>query len=67
MTVAMTMVLAITKHNGARLAELAFLLILGSGLWMALPGFRTRTHIAGIGLAVAGALLIVATHWGHYG
>jgi hypothetical protein len=60
-------------HTGIRLAEIGFLLILFAGVWLAAAntpqlGFaRGRTVVAGIALAVAGVLLIVATHWGHFG
>ena len=36
----------------------------------AIPQFkleRARTIVAGIALAISGLLLIIATHWGHYG
>ena len=65
--------LAFAAHTGARLAEIAFLLILIAGLWLAaaqMPVFgwaKSRTAVAGLALAVAGALLIIATHWGHFG
>jgi hypothetical protein len=64
---------AMTQHTGLRLAEIGFLLILFAGIWMAaaqLPVFKfgaARMIVAGLALAVAGALLIVATHWGHFG
>jgi hypothetical protein len=64
---------AITPHTGARLAEIGFLLILFAGAWLAaaqMPQLRFaagRTIVAGIALAAAGVLLIVATHWGHFG
>jgi hypothetical protein len=67
----MTTLLAMTPHQGARLAELGFLLILVAGVWLAfaqLPLLRaTRSTIVGLALAAAGILLIVATHWGHFG
>jgi uncharacterized membrane protein YuzA (DUF378 family) len=64
--------LAITAHNGIRLAEVGFLLIGIAGVWMflaqVLPGFHTfRNAVAGLCLGAAGALLIIATHWGHFG
>ncbi|HEX3807448.1 MAG TPA: hypothetical protein VHV52_11785 [Gaiellaceae bacterium] len=65
--------IAFSAHTGNRLAEVAFLLILIAGIWLAaaqLPVFKfaaARTIVAGLALAVAGALLIVATHWGHFG
>ncbi len=67
------LVFAITPHTGIRLAEIGFLLILFAGIWLAaaqVPQLRlgtARTIVAGIALAVAGALLIIATHWGHFG
>ena len=65
--------LSISRHSGARLAEIGFLLIAIAGLWLAAAqllaarwsGFRTT--VAGLLLAVGGVLLIVATHWGHFG
>jgi hypothetical protein len=64
--------LALAHHTGVRLAEVGFLLILIAGVWLAaaqVPNFKFakgRTIVAGIALAVAGALLIIATHWGHF-
>ena len=55
------------------LAEVAFLLILIAGVWLAAAGtlappkHLNRTTVAGVLLAIAGLLLIVATHWGHFG
>jgi uncharacterized membrane protein YjjP (DUF1212 family) len=66
-------VLALTQHTGRRLAEIGFLLILFAGIWLAaaqIPQFKfttTRMIVAGIALAVAGILLIIAVHWGHFG
>ena len=65
--------LALTHHTGRRLAEIGFLLILFAGVWLAaaqIPKLRlatTRMIVAGIALALAGVLLIIATHWGHFG
>ena len=65
--------LALAQHTGARLAETGFLLILFAGIWLAaaqIPAFKfgtARTIVAGVALAVAGLLLIIATHWGHFG
>jgi hypothetical protein len=62
-----------SHHTGRRLAEIAFLLILFAGVWLAaaeMPqlGFaRGRAALGGVALAVAGVLLIVATHWGRFG
>ncbi len=58
-------------HTGVIIAEVGFLLI--AGIWLAaaqVPAFRfgaARTIVAGIALALAGLLLIIATHWGHFG
>jgi hypothetical protein len=63
---------ALAHHTGVRLAEVGFLLILFAGIWLAaaqIPAFKfgtARTIVAGIALAVAGLLLIIATHWGHF-
>ena len=54
----------------------AFALVVGpliAGVWLAaaqvpkLGLAKARTIVAGIALAAAGVLLIVATHWGHFG
>lgn len=64
---------ALAHHTGRRLAEIGFLLILFAGIWLAaaqIPQFKmatARTIVAGIALAAAGILLIIATHWGHFG
>lgn len=66
-------VLTLAHHTGLRLAEIGFLLILFAGVWLAaaqIPAFKfasARTIVAGIALALAGLLLIIATHWGHFG
>jgi hypothetical protein len=63
----------LTAHTGARLAEVGFLLILFAGVWLVaaeIPQFelkRARTIVAGVALGVSGLLLIIATHWGHFG
>ena len=62
-----------SHQTGILLAEVGFLLILFAGIWLVaaqIPAFRIpteRTIVAGAALAVAGVLLIVATHWGHFG
>ena len=66
-------VVALTHHTGRRLAEIGFLLILFAGIWLAaaqIPAFKlstARTVVAGVALAVAGVLLIIAVHSGHFG
>lgn len=65
--------LGMTAHTGKRIAEVGFLLLLISGVWYAaaeIPALRfagERRIIAGIALALAGLLLIIASHWGKFG
>ena len=69
----MTLVLGFARHTGVRLAEVGFLLVLIAGVWLAvarLPQFRlgaARTIVSGLLLAAGGLLLVIATHWGHFG
>ncbi len=69
----MNLALGLAHHTGVRLAEVGFLLMLLAGVWLVaahLPQLRlgrARTIVAGAALAVAGLLLIIATHWGHFG
>jgi hypothetical protein len=62
-----------TDQTGKLLAQVGFLLIVFSGVWLVaseIPFFRiptTRMIVAGIALALGGALLIVATRWGNFG
>jgi hypothetical protein len=64
-------ILAITKQNGIRLGELGFLLGAVAGGLIALgaimPLGRAWTFLAGASLAGGSVLLIIATHWGHFG
>jgi hypothetical protein len=66
-------VLVITHQTGVKLAEVGFLLILIAGIWLvaaqipALKMHTARTVVAGIALTGAGVLLLIATHWGHFG
>ena len=66
------LVITIARHTGIRLAELGFLLAAIAGAMLLLGaivpfGRRAGTGIAGLALAAGGVLLIVATHWGHFG
>ena len=69
----LVLVLALSHQTGVTLAEVGFLLILISGVWLlaaqvlASKWQTMRTIVAGIALTWAGVLLIVATHWGHFG
>ena len=63
--------LAITVHNGLRIAELGFALAAVAGALFALgavtPGSSRGSQVlGGVVLAVGGVLLIVAVHWGHF-
>ena len=68
-----TNLVAITAHGGIRLAEVGFLLLGFAGVWLVaaqVPQLRlgaARTVVAGAALAIGALLLIVATHWGHFG
>jgi len=64
--------LALTHHNGIRLAELGFALAAVAGGILAFAalapgGRRAGNLLAGLALAVGSVLLIVAVHWGHVG
>jgi len=68
------MIAAITRHTGIRLAEVGFLLILIAGVWLVFAEIldpakwgKFRTIVSGVLLAIAGLLLIIATHCGHFG
>ena len=62
-----------SEQTGKLLAQVGFLLILFAGVWLVaaeVPAFRmeaTRIIVAGTALALGGALLLVATRWGHFG
>jgi hypothetical protein len=64
---------AIASHTGIRLAEVGFLLIVIAGVWLVAAELlgegwqKVRTFVAGVALAAAGVLLIIATHSGHFG
>jgi hypothetical protein len=69
----MPLLLTISHHTSVRIAEVAFLLILIAGIWMVAaellpPRLHTfRTIVAGLAFAAAGILLLIVTHWGHFG
>jgi hypothetical protein len=63
---------AFSHSSAVTVAEVAFLLFLISGVWIAVAWLtqgnkwqRFRMIVAGVLIAGAGVLLIVATHWGH--
>ena len=69
----MSLLVGLTDHTGIRLAEVGFLLMAFAGFWFAVAGIaslrlgNTRSVVAGIALAIGAVLLIIATHWGHFG
>jgi hypothetical protein len=69
----MNLILVLARQTGVRLAEVGFLLVLFAGVWLVaaqIPLFKFakgRTIVAGMALAIGGALLIIATHWGRFG
>jgi hypothetical protein len=63
---------AFSHSSAVTVAEVAFLLFLISGVWIAAAWLtqgnkwqRFRMIVAGVLISGAGVLLIVATHWGH--
>ncbi len=69
--VSVQFVLAFSHNTSVTVAEVAFLLLLIAGIWIAFAWLaqgkweRFRMVVAGILMGVAGLLLIIATHWGH--
>jgi hypothetical protein len=69
----MGFVLALSHQAGRHLAEVGFLAFVIAGVWLVaaqIPQFKlpvARTIVAGVAMAVGGALLIVAVRWGHFG
>ena len=69
----MNLLFNFTHHTGVRIAEVGFLFMAVAGIWFAAaqtPNFRFlggRMIVASIALAIGALLLIVATHWGHFG
>jgi hypothetical protein len=65
-------VLAITQRNGIRIAEVGFALVAVAGGLLVLGGLapsgrRVGALLGGLALAAGGVVLIIATHWGHFG
>jgi hypothetical protein len=69
----MSLTVGLARHTGVRLAEVGFLLLVFAGIWLAAAQIRlfrfatARTIVAALAIAVSGVLLIIATHWGHFG
>jgi hypothetical protein len=69
----MNVVVGFAHQTGVKLAEVGFLLVLIAGIWLVaaqIPLFKwgkARTIVACAALAIGGLLLIIATHWGHFG
>ena len=67
------LLLTLSAKAGDRLAEVGFLLLIIAGIWLvaaeipALKLSKVRRIVAGAALAASGVLLIIATHWGHFG
>jgi hypothetical protein len=72
----MTPLLGFSHDTSVTVAEVAFLLFLIAGIWIGFAwlleeqpdrrfsGRRFRMILAGVLIAVAGLLLIIATYWG---
>ena len=65
-------VVAFSHATGVTVAEVAFLLLVIAGTWIAVAWLSTaqkwkrlRMVVAGALITGAGALLIVAAYWGH--
>ena len=68
---------AITAHNGIRIAELGFLIGAIGGVTLALSALsrsgttskkvRAARFFGALAIAAGFALLIIASHWGHFG
>ena len=69
----MTLLFGFGHRTGLRLAEVGFLFVLFAGVWLTaaqipqLKFGRARTAVAGVALAIAGVLLIIAIRWGGVG
>lgn len=65
-------ILAITAHNGLRIAEVGEALgaLGGIAIWFGAVtpfGRKAGNFLGGLGLAAGFVLLIVASHWGQFG
>ena len=64
-------IVAITAHGGIRLAEVGFLLVGFAGVWLVAAQIpQLRLGADGCRWCSArnrALLLIIATHWGHFG
>lgn len=69
----MRLLFALSHHAVVVLAEVAALMILIAGVWMAVAWIqqfklqRFRMIVAGMLLAAAGLLLVIGLHWGQVG
>jgi hypothetical protein len=69
-TVMVPILAVLNKSATVKFAEIGFLLILIAGVWLVaaeipqLKAQKARNVVAGVLLAVAGVLLVIATHWG---
>jgi hypothetical protein len=64
--------LAITHHNGIRIAELGALIGAIGGAILALAmlapaGARPAKFLGAAAIAAGFALIVIAAHWGHFG
>jgi multidrug transporter EmrE-like cation transporter len=69
----MTIVMTLTHEASRRLTEVGLLFVIFAGVWLVaaeIPQLKlgtAKTIVAGIALAIAGVLLIIAAHWGYLG
>ena len=70
----MQLLASFSHHASVRTAEVGFLLILIAGVWLVAAETlnpekwrKFRTIVVGVLLAIAGIVLIIATHWGKFG
>ena len=64
--------LALTQHNGVRIAEIGFALAAIAGGLLVVGaitpfGRRSGNLFGGLLLAAGSVLVIIAVHWGHFG